>query len=116
MLQWNLGEMFFHVKKDPVTEWSTRAIWFVKPLQPIYILKEVPADAELLTCTINRYINSELKSAEQVQFAGFTWSDEANNLFQKAQIGDTYEFAKLKVRRRGHTNIDDFASIRYKLN
>ena len=116
MLEWNLGEMFFSMKKQPIVEWSTRAEWFVKPLPPIYILKEIPSDAELLTCTINRYINGELKLSEQVQFTGFTWSEEANNLFQKAQIGDTYEFANLKVRRRGHTNIDDFASIRYKLN
>ncbi len=116
MLKWNLGEMYFNIKKEPVTEWSTRAVWFVKPLPPIYVLKEVPADAELLTCTINHYINGELKPSEQIQFTGFTWSEEASRLFQKAQIGDVYEFANIKVRRRGHTKIDDFASIRYKLN
>lgn len=116
MLKWNLGEMYFNIKKVPVTEWSTRAVWFVKPLPPIYVFKEVPADAELLTCTINRYTNGELKPSEQVQFTGFTWSEEASQLFQKAKIEDVYEFANIKVRRRGHTNIDDFASIRYKLN
>lgn len=116
ILKWNLGEMYFNIKKVPVVEWSTRAVWFVKPLPPIYVFKEVPADAELLTCTINRYTNGELKPSEQVQFTGFTWSEEASQLFQKAQIGDVYEFANIKARRRGHTNIDNFASIRYKLN
>lgn len=116
MLKWNLGEMYFSMKKVPVVEWSTGAEWFVKPLPPINIFREVPADAELLTCTINHYTNGELKPGEHVQFTGFTWSEEASQLFQKAQIGDVYEFANIKARRRGHTKIDDFASIRYKLN
>ncbi len=116
MLKWNLGEMYFSIKKVPVIEWSTRAEWFVKPLPPINIFREVPADAELLTCTINHYKNGEQKPSERVQFMGFTWSEEASQLFQKAQIGDVYEFTNIKARRRGHTKIDDFASIRYKLN
>ena len=115
MLKWNLGEMVFIIKKVPFGDWSTRAKWFVR-LQPINFFGELHSDTELVICTINRYAKGEQKPSEQVQFTGFNWSDEASQIFQKAQIGDVYEFANIKARRRGHTNIDDFASIRYKLN